>query len=230
MKVTGEHTNNNDAKEKQMKQRLEDAIQSVVKVDAADLTVKKKTSGDPAIFTVNIVSAVKPSWDHALLDAAVEAAQKLKGDYPAITAVAAVSLPATVSTVAKTIDVDFIIHGIDASQLSPEKRASFLKEVAEAVRLGIMDDAAITALNADKPDKDDIEVTLSTEAGDSISVQAKVPANSDPVKRDVVVGSMEKADFTTRVENKLALIKIMAYVSTWTPQAILVKMPGDESV
>jgi len=226
MSVTGQNTNADDANEKKMKQRLEEAIQSIVNIDATDLTVTKKTNGDPTVFTVSIVSAVKPSWDHALVDAAVEATQKLKGDNPAITAVTAAPLPATVSTAPTTIDVDFVIYGVDASQLSAEKRSSFLKEVAGAVREGIMDDQKITDLGADKPVEDDIDVTLSTGASNTISVQAKVPADTDVNHRDVVVESLEKADFTTRMESKLASIEIMAYIATWTPQAIHVRMPG----
>jgi len=220
------HTRPDAADQEKMKQRLEEAIQSNVNIDATDLTVEKKTDGNPTVFTVSIVSAVKPSWDHALVDAAVAATQKLKGDNPAWERVTAAPVPATVSTAPKTIEVDFVIHGVDASQLSAEKRSSFLKEVAGAVRKGIMNDQKITDLGADKPVEDDIHVTLSTADSNAISIRAKIPADADVDNRDVVVGSLEKADLTTRVKDQVVLVDSMQYFTTWTPQAIQVRMPG----
>merc|ERR1712060_254750 len=129
---------------------------------------------------------LQADWEAKLLKAAGAATQAMKKKWPDASTAKAHVMTGTpqVKNAIKSADLDLVVHGIDISTIAPEKNSVFLAAFADAVRAGLLDDSAATTnpgvvknyAPAGDIVESDIDVTLSKEVFDAISVRAQIPA------------------------------------------------------
>merc|ERR1712060_478004 len=188
---------------------------------------------------------LQSDWEATLLKAASAATKALKKKWPDATTASAhvmTGLP-QVKNAIKSADLDLVGHGIDISTIAPEKNSVFLAAFADAVRAGLLDDTAPTVTtdngvvhgyatsNSADIVASDIDVTLSKEVIDAISVRAQIPAPADEPKRDKLMAWLGDTDELLKaVESKLEGMSGVEYFSTWTKTGIHLSVPGTEVV
>merc|ERR1712117_921128 len=141
--------------------------------------------------------------------------------------------PPKVSNAVDSVELDLIVHGMDYQDMKLETKNSFLSDLANAVRDSVAWPAS-AALGIALPApahlttvKDDIEVFVSG-GPSTINVRARIPG---PWTAVVLQDVLEKLEANKDSAVKATLLQHLQkskfqYVSTWTPQAITVSMPG----
>merc|ERR1711920_370231 len=252
---TSHGTNTGDARWQDTMKIVKAAIASRVGVEEKDVVVTPPSgsAGDvakaqPEEMVLHVSFSknahhddLQSDWEATLLKAASAATKALKKKWPDATTASAhvmTGLP-QVKNAIKSADLDLVVHGIDISSIAPEKNSVFLAAFANTVRAGLVDDSAATTnpgvvknyATAGDIVESDIDVTLSKEVIDAISVRAQIPAPADATKRDNLMAWLGNTDELLKaVEAKLEGMSGMEYFSTWTKTGIHLSVPGTEVV
>jgi len=126
-----------------------------------------------------------------------------------------------------TYDLDMVVSGIDYESFRPEKKGAFLIDLAARVRTAINHLSTTPISDV----VDDIRVLVSSQSGtDALNVRAQIPAPADAASREAMTNQLEKdiqsGDLKEQLESGIRGISGIGYVSTWTPTAIKVSLPG----
>lgn len=136
--------------------------------------------------------------------------------------------PPKVSNSPDTFDLDLVVHGINYDAVSAQTQGAFLDDLASAVRDSLengVGGAHITTV------KSSIRVAVSSQdSTGAINVKVSIPTPDvgndlmtfeSLLDRKVIDGTLK-----TSLETTLRDMPGVAYLSTWTPKAISVSMPG----
>jgi len=210
-----------------------------------DVQVKEHSSAQNTLrlkaeLTAHGVSASQAKlseWSDKLLPAARDLDDFYRLQHPTsidnLANFAVVVGPPKVSNAVDSVELDLIVHGMDYQDLKLETKNSFLSDLANAVRDSVAWPAS-AALGIALPApahlttvKDDIEVFVSG-GPSTINVRARIPG---PWTAVVLQDVLEKLEANKDSAVKATLLQHLQkskfqYVSTWTPQAITVSMPG----
>merc|ERR1711920_224714 len=158
--------------------------------------------------------------------------------------------PASAKNAVDTINMDFVIHGIDYQDVVPARRSAFVMHLAEAVRNGFDWTYGGTRHIAagDPPvltpaERKDIHVTISNhvDSDNAVNVRAKIDAPTDPVQLAALIKNLERAQrgrgtahptkqpsyFKESMTDAIKKMPGVDYVSTWLASEITVSMPGE---
>jgi len=132
-----------------------------------------------------------------------------------------------------SVDLDFVAHGIDYSQVLPDRRKAFLtkfsQKVREAVNLNVVGGTAPDCSQIDDV-MDEINVIVSTHGSDAVNIRVQIPTH-EPADVLAVSDHLSKDDTRDRLKdamkNKLVEVDGISFLSTWTPDAIDVRFPNE---
>merc|ERR1712039_175562 len=116
-----------------------------------------------------------------------------------------------------TVDLDFVVHGVDYSQVLPERKKAFLTKFAHEVRWTV---------------KENINVIVSPRDDKALNVRAQIPApaaladirlmEEHLIQKEALI----KRDMLYRLQRMAGI----EFVSTWTTDAMAVTWPGEKVV
>merc|ERR1712113_290452 len=156
--------------------------------------------------------------------------------------------PSSAKNAADTINMDFVIHGIDYQDIVPARRSAFILHLAEAVRKGfdwssrtaaaVRANPGLTVPNVlDADTRKNIHVTVSNHDSDNaVNVRAKIDAAVDAGQLITDMKNIEDASsqptrdksyFKQSMTDAIQGMHGVTWVSTWLKSEITVAMPGE---
>merc|ERR1711994_520599 len=118
-----------------------------------------------------------------------------------------------------TVDLDLVVHGIDFQSLTPEKKKAFLTPFVKEARDGLLkgtDDYQYIEDNLER-----IRVTVSPrDSDDAMNVNQLIQEIEKHTMGDI------KPNLQTAVKDEIETMSGIEFLSTWTPHAIHVSVPG----
>lgn len=146
----------------------------------------------------------------------------MKADYKVM-----VGVP-SVKQQAETVDVDFVIHGVDYAHISDARKGGFLSDLAKEVRESMAGFANSPAWLTTR--KADIETTVSSSQAysNAINIRIHIPAPVDQHDVQVLISKLDSdiADMKSEIQTRVRAMDGITYVSSWTTDAIEVTVPG----
>jgi len=232
-----------------IQKKVTDALKKMAQVSENDITVKEETAQTDKPVTPYLrykaeirahgtfaTTATIADWEQKALPVGRELQKYFKQNYLSSIAddddyVIMVGIQEVTNDI-DTVDLDLVVHGIDYKDLSVERKKAFLSLFVKALRDGLVTgtggDAYITA------EKDKTRVTVSPRDTDNaLNVRFQIPAPDTPLKvhnlvtlleRNVLVG--EKPNLQTHIKSEIEKMAGIQFLSTWTPHAIHVSVPG----
>jgi len=135
----------------------------------------------------------------------------------------------TVKQQAETVDVDFVIHGVDYSHISDARKGGFLSDLGKEIRESMVTFELAPPLELTST-KDDIETTVSSSQAysNAVNIRIHIPAPVDQHDVQVLISHLDSniADVKSKIQERVRAMNGIKYVSSWTTDAIEVTMPG----
>jgi len=246
-----EHAGTDDPTEAVIRKKVQDALKEMAEVEKNDVSITlTKDEADLIKYVAEIRArgAFAPSakisdWEQKLLPVGRELQKYFKTHYPDSIDddqyVVMVGIGEVVNEV-DTVDLDLVVHGIDYENLSAERKKAFLTPFVKAVRAGLLEgtkdkDGNVNAEINTANDENKIHVTVSPRDSDNaLNVRIQIPAPDEPkdlhnlitsIERNVLVG--DKPALQTAVKASVEEMSGIEFLSTWTPHAIHVSVPGE---
>jgi len=225
-----------------IKKKIHDALTKMAQVEEDDVTiVEVEDKADVLKYKAEIrargafaTSAKIADWEQRLLPVGRQLQGYFKQNYLASVKkdyVVMVGLGEVVNDV-DTVDLDLVVHGIDYQGLNLVRKKAFLTPFVKAVREGLVLGTDNYPWVKDHVEK--IHITVSPrDTDDALNVRAQIPAPDKPVdvhdlitriESNVLLG--DEPNLQLKVKDKLREIEGIAFLSTWTPDAIAVSIPG----
>merc|ERR1712241_49449 len=244
-----EHKGTNDPTEAVIRKKVTDALKDMAQVEKNDVSIKMTKDEDELIKYVAEIrarGAFAPSakisdWEQKLLPVGRELQKYFKTHYPDSIDddqyVIMVGIQEVVNEV-DTVDLDLVVHGIDFQSLTPEKKKAFLTPFVKEARDGLLKGTGDYQYIKDNLEQ--IRVTVSPhDSDDAMNVRYQIPAPNDAdkttrntnlhkliqeIEKNTIVG--DKPNLQTAVKDEIETMSGIEFLSTWTPHAIHVSVPG----
>merc|ERR1712038_1143139 len=249
-----EREGTNDPTEAVIRKKVTDALKDMAQVEKNDVSIKMTKDEDELIKYVAEIrargafatSAKIADWEQKLLPVGRELQKYFKTRYPNSIVddqdddqyVVMVGIGDVINDI-DTVDLDLVVHGVDYKSLSAERKKAFLSPFVNAVRSGLLEGTE-DSNGVEYPwiktqnDENKIHVTVSPRDSDNaLNVRIQIPAPDTAaelhnlvttIERNVLVG--DKPALQTAVKANVEKISGIEFLSTWTPHAIYVSVPG----
>jgi len=229
--------------------RIKDSLKKMAQVSSNDISITEVTGErdkpvNPYLrFKAEIrahgtfaTTATIADWEQKALPVGRELQKYFKQNYLSSIAVdddyvIMVGIQEVVNDI-DTVDVDLVVHGIDYKDLSVERKKAFLNLFVKALRDGLVAGTGGDAYITGK--RDETRVTVSPRDSDNaLNVRFQIPAPDTPtevhnlvtlLERNVLVG--DKPNLQTHIKSEIEKMAGIQFLSTWTPHAIHVSVPG----
>jgi len=244
-----------DPTEAVIQKKVQDALKEMAQVEKNDVSIKLTKDEDDLLKYVAEIRArgeFAPSvkiadWEEKLLPVGRELQKYFETRYPGSIVVDEADDDHYVVMVGigdvtneiDTVDLDLVVHGVEYESLSAEKKKAFLTPFVKAVRDGLVegtknsDGTPNTWIN-EQNNENKIHVTVSPRDSDNaLNVRIQIPARdkvedthklATDIERNVIVD--DKPALQTAVKANIEKMPGIEFLSTWTPHAIHVSVPG----
>jgi len=175
------------------------------------------------------------TWEAKLMPAA-RAVQKFYRDtHPEATQHSNYRVMVGISEVKNKIEfvaMDLVIHGIDVSGVSQDRRQVFFSSLADSVRKGIGEHETSSLSKGTPANYEKMRVAFDEGATeDTVNVRIQIPVTEVVPALDAqgvatLMGNLEKKEVRTGLEEEVRKADGVKFISTWTTDAIKVSVPG----